>query len=95
MDSNTSQDTRKEQEQEHENEGPGYSPYGGEQKETGPVINGIGELAVMPVEHGNEPCRYCQLHKTVSESSGHPKWHCARLDDAEEDEESEGNCEIC
>jgi len=95
VDNNACQNTRKEQEREHQNGGASYSPYGGEQKVTGPVIHGTGKLAVMLVEHGNEPCRYCQLYKTVSESSGHPKWHYARLDDAEEDEEPEGNYEIC
>lgn len=58
VDNNTRQDTHigKEQEQEHQNEGASYSPCRGEQKVTGPVINGTGQLVMVLIKHGNEPC---------------------------------------
>jgi len=49
----------KEQEQDHENRGAGHSPYGGEKKVAGPIIDGTGKLVVMPIKCRNEPCRYC------------------------------------
>lgn len=58
VDDNARKNTRirKEQEQEQENNGAGYSPNGGEQQVTGPVIDSTRQLAVVLVEHRNEPC---------------------------------------
>ena len=58
MDNNTCENPRirKDQEQDHEQKGTSYGPGGGEQKETGCVIDGSGELIVVLVEHRDEPC---------------------------------------
>jgi hypothetical protein len=47
---------RKEQEQEHKNQGARYSPDGGEQKETARSIDGGRKLIVVLVKHRDEPC---------------------------------------
>lgn len=72
VNSNAGQDAtaREEAEQEHQNGGTRYSPYGGEQKVASPVTDGTGKLVVVLVEHRNEPCRYRQLYKPVNRSSG-------------------------
>lgn len=45
-----------EREQERKDRGTGYSPDGGEQEVTGPVVDRTGELIVVLVEHSDEPC---------------------------------------
>jgi len=81
--------TPEEQEKDHEKGGADCTPYGGEKKVTGPVIDGTGRLILILVEHRNEHCRNCQLYEAVSGGSDRPEGvHVTHLDEVEEGEDA-------